>query len=208
MTQVEAHFDLSLGHGVGPRWEQVVVLVHDHGVLVWGGKHNVFISLFVGHALQKENEHFLRREVSPPHGFRRIVGVERVVDGVVVGAVCLQNVARRQVDHLGVGENPLPIEVPVWDGNQRNGVLSVRRPGKHLPRFAQQVTVGCDADQAHVLTDGHRAVERGDLVGRDDERAPPAIEVGRIHDVRFHFALDGFLREEEVDLGLVHLLHS
>ena len=110
--------------------------------------------------------------------------------------------------HLGVGENPLPIEIPVWDGNQRNGVLGILRPGKHLPRFAQQVTVWCDADEAHVFGNRHGAVERGDLVGRDDERTPTAIEVRRIHDVRFHLALDRFLGEEEVDLGLVHLLHG
>ena len=68
--------------------------------------------------------------------------------------------------------------------------------------------MGRDADQAHVFGDGHGAVKRGDLVGRDDERTPTAIEVLRIHDVRFHLALDRFLREEEVDLGLVHLLHG
>ena len=169
LPQVEAHFDLSLGHRVGPRREEVVVLVDDHGVLVWGGEDNIFIPLFVGHPLQKEDKHLLRGEVTPPHGFGRIVGVEWIVSRVVVGAVRFQNVARRQVHHLGVGENPLPIEIPVWDGNQRNGVLGILRPSKHLPRFAQQVTVWCDADQAHVFGNGHGAVERGDLVGRDDE---------------------------------------
>ena len=78
----------------------------------------------------------------PARPLRRIVGVVGVVRGVVVRANCVHRVPRGDVLQRREIVNPLPIEIPLRNGNQRDGIPLVGRHRVHFPRLAQQWQCG------------------------------------------------------------------
>ena len=105
---------------------------------------------------------------------------------------------------MGEGEEPLPVEIPLWNGNQRDGVLVGGRGGKHLPGLSNQMAMWCNAQETQIRWHIQGAMEGPDLVGWQVEKT---VQILRGHDGRFDFPLNGPFGIKNVDLGLVNFIN-
>ena len=106
--------------------------------------------------------HLVDRPLGPVHVARRVIGIARVLFGIVPRRAQLDPGPGGQGHGCSVPVEALPVEVPVVDTDQRfDGFVAHARPHLHLP--TEQVHVRVDRD--HVDGPGHEGFGL-DLVAR------------------------------------------
>ena len=117
----------------------------------------------------------------------------------------MKGVPLGDLGQVGEGEEPLPIEIPFRNRNERDGVLIVGRSRIHQPGRPNQMAMRRNVDEAHVLIHLHGSVKGGHLVWREYEWS---VEVLGAHDGREYFTFDRFVGIEDVDRREVRLFHG
>ena len=144
--------------------------VHSRRRVFHRPKHQLLVPFLVRGPNEVDQEHLVGGQRPVGHFLRRVVGVQGIPYRVVVDAFRLEHRARRHMHRTQEPVVELPLKIPMGNVDQGNAVPG-RRFHPHLVRFAQEVHVGTNAEQALVCIehDGF-LMERGDLVRRDDQR--------------------------------------
>ena len=132
------------------------------------GEGDVFIAQSVGYVFHDQQEHFIGGFFAPGRGARRIIGVEWVVCGVVVGGNGVDLGSSSYFLILGEGVIALPVKIPVLNTDEV-GAVALWIRGIDFPGFTQQVHVRVDGQEADIPVDEECRVKCFDLVFRDDK---------------------------------------
>ena len=168
-------------------------------------KVQVFIACLVVEEQQRQVVHFVGGALPPGGEFGRIARVVRVVQGVVVPGKRVNDRIFRQVYQVFEVVATLPVEVPVGDVHQRDGV-AIGLDRIHAPVGAKEVHVRRYAHHAHVV--GHcEGTVKFVLLVWINEKWPVFKRAGkRQHDVRLQVARGGLVGEKQVERGGVRLV--
>lgn len=96
--------------------------------------------------LQPEVSHLVLRAIAVDNALRRLMGIARVGGGVVVAPTHVDGGAFGQMNGLAIAIDGLPVDVPVGDVEQGQG-LAVGEIGPGFDVVAEVVGVGIDGEQ-------------------------------------------------------------